>query len=404
MIEPPEAVPRSAAEVSIPGVWATSDDRRRARGWGLLAAVLLGAVCLFGAVLEPARLLAGYLIAFVVVWCLALGCLGLLMLGHIAQGAWTVALRRTFEAGARTIWAVGVLFLPILLGLEILYPWARPAGEPGAWTHARDVYMSRPFFAARAVIYFVIWALLASRLSRMTARQETAPDPALPHRMRRTSAVGILLYAITVTMAAVDWMMSLAPRWWSTIYGLYVMAGQACSAMALGTLVGILLHRRRGRALLPMARFHDFGRMLLAFVMVWAYFAFSQYVILWSANLPEEVTFFVRRATGGFYWLSFVLVLLHFAVPFLALIGRDLKSDLRRLGMVCALLLVMGIVDVFWLVAPAFPGAGMEVRWLDLAALGAVLGLWTFLFVRELGKHPLLPLGDPELREALSNG
>jgi hypothetical protein len=409
MSEPSAQEPN--VNVAVPRAWATKDDLRRPRGWGILAAVVFGALCVIGAAVDTTQFLRSYLMAYVFWISIALGCLGLQMLGHVAQGGWTVVLRRTFEAGSRTILPMAALFVPVLLGVYRLYPWA-PHGAPGhagaLESHGGDksAYLNVPFFVARSVAYFALWAGSAHVLSSMTLAQDRTGDPALPRRLRRLAALGLLVYGLTVTFAAIDWMMSLDPHWWSTIYGVYFIGGQALAAMSFAIITAYFLSERPGPgpSLIGVRHFHDFGKMLLAFVMLWAYFAFSQFLILWSGNLPEEIPYYIDRSRGGFRWVSFVLIVVGFALPFVLLLSRDLKRSPGRLAMVAALLLLVRWLDVYWLIAPAWSHEYLRVHWLDVAAMGAVGGVWMVLFTRELGKRPLVPVGEPMLSEALSHG
>lgn len=389
---------------AVQGAMLTRDELSRPRGWGILAALGFGLFSVIGAVFYTTDFLRSYLMAFVFWLSVALGCLGLLMLGHVAQGGWTVVLRRTLEAGARTILPMALLFVPILLGLYILYPWtAHPAGEGHAGHGAdRSIYLNVPFFVARSVLYFVVWVVFARALSRMTLEQDTTHDPTLPRRIRKVAAGGLVAFGLTVTFAAIDWMMSLQPRWWSTIYGVYLIGSQALAGMSLAIIVAYFLRRRPDAPIFTVDHFHAFGKMLLAFVMLWAYFAFSQFLIIWSGNLPEDIPYYLDRTSGGWWWASFALAALGFVVPFVLLLPRDLKRTPRRLAIVAGLCLAVRWLDVYWLVAPAFQPGGPRPHWLDLATFGAVGGVWVVLFTRELGSRPIVPLGEPMLAEAVS--
>lgn len=399
MIDPP-ALP-TAGQLTL-----SPRDGRRLRGIGLLLFAVAGLATLLGAVFDVTQLLRSYLMAFVTWWNVALGALALLMLGYVAPGAWTVALRRPFEAAARTVTPLALLFVPIALGINRLYPWATPPVSLSPAVQEKAGYLNVPFFLVRAALCFAVWGGTAWYLARLSAEQDRSADPALPGRLRRVSAAGLVLYFAALTFASVDWVMSLQPEWWSTIFAVYVAGGQAVSAMSLGIVTAFALGRRGrpGALVYRPQHFHDFGKMLLAWIMLWAYFALSQFVVVWAGNLPEEIPYYLDRTRGGFRSVSFLLVLLHFALPFFLLLSADLKRRAGRLAAVAGLLLVMRWVDVYWLVAPAYAHGSVPVHWLDVTALLAVGGIWLALFAANLASRPLVPLGEPDLPEVLSHG
>ena len=388
--------------------WNPDPPLRRLRNIGLVTAAVAGVVCVIGAFLATQELLRAYLVAWVYWLSLGLGCLGVAMLGQLSPGGWSIVLRRPMEAGARTIGAMAILFLPILLGVYKLYPWAGGGAEHGAGAHglaAKAGYLNVPFFAVRAVIYLAAWAGLAAALSRMSRRQDTSADPELARRLRKLSAGGLLVYVATMTLASVDWLMSLEPEWWSTMYGVYVIGGQALSAMALGCVAAVVLaDLSEGRLPIRARHVHDSGKMLLALLMLWGYFGLSQLIIIYSANLPEDVPFYVERAHGGFLWMSVALFVLHFAVPFVLLLSRDVKRSRRWLPAIAVLLLAMRWVDVYWLAAPTWSEGELSFHLLDLAAFLAVGGVWVAVYAWQVGTRPLLPLGEPLLGEAIQHG
>lgn len=372
----------------------------------LIVAAVAGAACVLGGFLDPTQFFRSYLVAFVFWLSIALGCLAIMMLQHVASGAWGVMLRRTLEAAARTLPILAVLFVPIVIGIPRLYLWANPdAVRADHLLHHKAAYLNVPFFIGRAVFYFAVWTGLAYLLSRMSRTQDQRRDPELPARMRKVSAVGLMLYCLTTTFASIDWLMSLRPHWYSTIYGVYVVGGQAVSAMSFSILVSLFLVNRKPMAGAVLPRhFHDFGKLLLGFVMLWAYFSVSQFIVIWSGNLPEEITWYRDRLLGGWKYVSLALVLLHFALPFFLLLSRDLKRSAPRLAMVAGLLLVMRWVDLYWLVLPAFYPERLVIHWMDFVAPVALGGIWVWLFTRELMSRPLLPVHEPLLKEALSDG
>jgi hypothetical protein len=277
----------------------------------------------------------------------------------------------------------------------------------------KQAYLNVPFFLARAAFYFAVWIGLAFAIDRASMELDaTAGDDRrylrVSRRLRGIGGAGLLLLGLTITFSSVDWAMSLDPHWFSTVYGVLFMVGQALSAMAL---VIILVARLGGRD--PLARVleptvvHDLGKLMLAFVMLWAYIHVSQWIIVWSANIAEEVPWYVRRLHGGWQWLALALVVLHFALPFLLLLSRDLKRDARRLAPVAAGVLAMRVLDLYWLVAPDAPlghagGHGLHVHWMDLTAIVGVGGLWLWFFAGRLAGRPLLSLGEPDIRARLA--
>jgi hypothetical protein len=368
--------------------------QRRALWIGIVA---LG-VCVAGALRSPAQFFHSYLLAFLFWTGIALGCLAIAMLHHLTGGAWGMLIRRLLESGSRTLPLMALLFIPLLFGLDWIYAWTRPMDLPRQQLQYLDVR----FFLARAVVYFLVWLAMAYWLSKWSSEQDHSSDRRLPRKMQLLSAPGLILYALTATFAAVDWMMSLEPRWYSTIFGLLVIGGQILSALAFAIVVLVLLsaHQPLGRVLQPR-HLHDLGKLLLTFVMIWAYFAFSQLLIIWSGNLPEEIPWYLHRLEGGWRWVGVLLILFHFALPFFLLLSRDLKRTAPALAVLAMLVLVMRVVDLFWLTAPEFSPARFHIHWMDVAAPIGVGGIWLAAFVRQLKTRPLLPVGDPQLAQAL---
>jgi hypothetical protein len=376
--------------------------RRRALRVGFAASILTG----IGAVVEPAQFFRSYLVAFVYWLSIAMGCFAIAMLHHLSRGGWGLMIRRLLEAASRTLPLLALFFVPLLAGLRVLYPWARPetvAGDP--LLRHQAAYLNVPFFVLRTAFYFAVWGGFAFRLNRMSLRQDRDGDGGLSRRMQIAAAPGLVLYCLTSTFASIDWLMSLDPHWHSAIYGFYFVGGQAVSAMAFVIVVALYLSRRRPMSeLLRPIHFQDYGKLLLTFVVLWTYFSVSQLIIVWQGNLPEEIGWYQGRLSGPWRWVSLLLVALHFALPLFLLLSRDLKKDVRRLAAVAMLLLVMRWVDLFWLAAPAFSPGRVAVHWLDLAAPVALGGLWVGVFAGELSRRPLLPAGDPFLAEALGHG
>jgi hypothetical protein len=391
-------------------------DARRSRA--LVAGVVGLAGCAAGYVLDPGNFFRAWLVGYLLFLGITLGSLALVMIQHLSGGAWGV-FRRIFEASSRTIPLMAVLFLPVLFGMHELYP----------WTHADLVredhilqqkapYLNTTFFIVRTVIYFVGWWLLARALNRLSQRQDTG-DPSVNIPIQRLSGAGLVFYALTVTFAGIDWIMSLNPHWFSTLFGFLIMGGQGLAALSFTVVIASqLMPREPMEGWLKPSHIHDLGKLMLAFVMLWAYFNFSQYLLTYAANLAEEVPYMITRTTNGWQYLALFLVLFHFAVPFLLLLSRDRKRNVHRLVIVALWLLFVRFADLFMMVSPEFAATGGNlhahtgegahvshffVHWLDLAAPLGIGGLWMWMFYTQLGGRPLLAAGDPYLREALQS-
>ena len=364
---------------------------------GGAAAVVTAAL----AIANPARFFQSYLVAYVWVVGIPLGCFGLMTLHHLSSGAWGLMIRRIFEAATRTLPALAILFVPVAIGMRTLYPWARHDEKLEGFSAK---YLTPQGFVIRAAVAFAFWSIFAFVLSRMSLRQDETGDKRLRRRMQQVSAGAVCVYVVVMTLCAVDWLMSLSPGWASTIYGFYVIVGQVIAALAFIILIALYLSSRpplEGR--FRGDHFHDYGKLLLAFIMIWAYFSLSQFIIIWSGNLPDETSWYMGRMIGGWRMCSLVLILVHFVLPFVLLLSRNLKRDRVRLAQVAALVLVARWLDVFWLAAPAFSDH-VVVHPLDVTTPIALFGLWFFFFTRQLKTRSLLPAREPTLKEALGHG
>jgi hypothetical protein len=359
-----------------------------------------------------------WLIGFLFVLGLALGSLALLMLQHLSGGQWGLVSRRVFEAASRTLPLVALAFIPILFGLRPLFLWARPeAVQADRILQMKAPYLNVPFFTARAVGYFAFWMICTYLLSKWSSAQdrgEAAVTMEDTVRFRTLSAPGLLFLVLTVSLASVDWIMSVDPHWYSTIFGLLTALGQGLSALAFTIAVLALLAQAGalGGVVTPR-HFHDLGKLLLAFVMLWAYLSFSQFLIIWSGNLPEEIPWYIARIRGGWGAVALLLVVGHFALPFALLLSRDLKRHSGLLSKIAIAVVVMRLVDLIWLVAPTFDGHGREgdahpgfsfpIHWMDVVIPIGLTGVWLFFFARQLRGRPLLPLNDPYFKETFAH-
>lgn len=364
--------------------------RRTALVAGLGGLVLCGVVALF----SPSRFFRAYLVAYNFWLGVTLGCLVILMLQHLTGGAWGILLRRVLESASRTLLLLVVLFLPLLTGLARLYAWVAPESDAEPLEEFKREYLNVPAFLARAAVYFAIWLTLSRFLNKWSTRQDSRGAPA--GKLQPFSALGLVLYGATITFAAVDWVMSLEPDWYSTIYPLLFAVGQLLGGVSFAVAVVLLLATRPPLAdVIRPQHMRDLGNLLLLFVMFWAYLSFSQFLLIWAENLPEEIPWYVRRMQGGWEWVGVLLLAFQFGVPFLLLLFREVKHSPRALGIVAVLVLAMHFLDLVWWVEPAFGGVSLYV-FLDVAALIGVGGIWTWWFLGQLTQRPLLPGPLPE--------
>jgi hypothetical protein len=369
-----------------------------------LAALAASAI---GAFINIDQFVRSWLIGFLFCLGLSLGSLGLLMLQHMSGGQWGLVGRRVFEAGSRTLPLVALLFIPVALRLPVLFEWARPEAAENAVIHAKAGYLNPTFFLIRAVIYFAFWLVLVTLLNRWSAEQDRGQGttPADSVRFRTVSGPGLVFLVVTVTFASVDWIMSLDPEWFSTIFGLLTVTAWGLTTFALTIIVLSMLERSgAGTGILKPRHFHDLGKLLLAFVMLWAYLSFSQFLIIWAGNLPEEIPWYVKRTTGSWGYVAISLVIGHFGIPFILLLSQDLKKRSRLLSWVAMFVIFMRLIDVIWLVEPEFrPGTAFPMHWMDFTVPLGLFGVWLFVFTRNLRSRALLPRNDPYFKEAFAH-
>ncbi len=372
----------------------------------LIVGIVAAGLTAFGAMSNPVQFFRSYLVAYLYCLALGLGSLGILLLHHVVGGRWGSILRKFLEAGSRTLPMLALAFVPLLFGMHELYEWSHAdavAHDP-VIAH-KSLYLNSTFFTVRAAVYFLVWITLATLASRWSAAQEEGGGPAVNKRLEFLGRGGTILYAGTMTFAAIDWVMSIDVHWFSHIYGLIFVAGQVLTAMAFMVVVASSFAGRAPFERIMCAdRFHDLGKLMLAFIMVWAYFALSQYLIIWSGNLPEETPWYISRLSGGWEHFGSALIIFHFVLPFVVLLSRDVKRNPRSLALVACALLVFRYMDLYWLVVPSFSPGVFTLHWLDFSAMAALGGLWIALFVQQIKGHTLLPLGDPMLAPELAEG
>jgi len=387
-------VPMTNLDLMAPPVVKTIQQR------SLLVGLVFAVIAAVGAWRQPDQFFRAYLIAFMAWLGITLGSMAILMLRHLTKGAWGMVIRRILGAAMRCVPLMVALFVPLLFGIRRLYIWARPL-DAIADKHLREhlqeltqSYLSVNGFIIRAAIYFAIWWALSFFLTKWSAQQDHPPRRDNSARFKALSGPGLILYGFTITFAAIDWIMSIDPSWISTIFGLSFLIGQVLSALCFAVVVERILFRYKPMSdLLKPEQVHDHGKFMLTFIMVWAYFAFSQWLIIWAGNLPEEITWYMRRLNGGWGYVGLFLVLFHFAVPFVFLISRPFKRDITRLVWLAAWLMLMRYVDLFWVVEPNF-SLTFNVTWLDIVVPIAMGGLWLAYFFRNLSAMPLVPAYD----------
>jgi hypothetical protein len=381
---------------------------RRLRLVGLMAAMVAGALCTYGYVNMPQRFYPAYLTAFMYWLGMALGCLVAAMVHGMTGGAWGRAIRRVIEAGYQTLPLMALLFVPLWLGVDRIYVWADPEIVREHEVLARKAgFLNVPGFQFRTIIYFAVWIAIMLAMNLSSPSAERGTDSPRAGRLQTCSGLGFIAFGFTFTLAAVDWLMSLEPEWYSTMYGLIHIAGQAVSGLSLALIVVVALGEfEPWSQIVTPVRLNDLGSLLLAAVMFWAYVSFFQYLVIWSGNLPEENVWYVHRSRGGWQYLALSLMALHFALPFLLLLSRRHKRQAASLCRIAALLLVMRYVDLYWIIVPGFhrgsEGAnGFTFHWLDLAAFVAIGGLWLSVFAWQLSIRIRLPMYDPDVTEAV---
>jgi hypothetical protein len=374
-----------------------------------LASALIGVLGLLLLVVfgrgDPTSFFRAYLLGYTFWLGLGIGSLGVALIQFLTGGRWGLATRRVFEAGAATVPLLAVLFLPILLGIPVLYPWARPdVVSASPVIQHKLLYLNPPFFSVRSLVYLVCWIVLVLMLRRLSRLDDRTDDPRVLRRLQRFSIVGALVLGLTVSFAAIDWLMSLEPEWYSTMYPPLVVMSGLLLALAFAIVVVTWLTPAPAFAdIMSPQLLNDLGSLLLAFLMLLTYLSYFQYMLIWAGNLSDEIPWYLARVDGGWRPLALVLVVVGFMLPFCLLLFRPLKRRRGTLAAIAGLVCVTQVVHVYWLVAPPFEPAGPAPTWLDLLALAGFGGLSLAVFAWQLAARPLVPAFDPrlaELREA----
>jgi len=379
--------------------------------WSLIVGVAFSLIAIISAMVLPngrEEFYRAYLLSYMDWLGVALGSMAIIMIRHLTGGGWGVVIRRLQGAAMRTLPLLAVLFIPIILGLRHLYIWAQPLDQITD-KHLQDrlvditkTYLTPAGFVYRAIFYFAVWNVISFLLSRWSHQGDSPTAPDNTQKFKAVAGPGLILYAFTISFAAIDWVMSLDPSWISTIFGLIILIGELLAAMCFAVVIErILVDYKPMSEMLKPDFVHDHGKWMLTFVMVWAYFSFSQWLIIWAGNLPAEITFYMRRLHGGWGYVGLSLALFHFAIPFALLLSRPFKRDIRKLVWLAVWLMIMRYVDLFWIIEPNF-SQSLTVTIADLVLPFAIGGLWLAYFFHNLDALPLLPAYDPSAGEVLA--
>jgi hypothetical protein len=354
----------------------------------------------------PAEAFRSYLPSYIFWFDIVAGSLAVLMLQYVTGGEWGLMIRRPAGAAARTMLVMAALFIPIIIGMRYIFPWA----DPAVMAHdpvlqAKSWWLSPKFFILRAAIYFGFWLFWAWKLKAISRKFEENRSPYLELSRRRWASSGLLMIVLTLTFASVDWVMSLEPKWYSTMFGISFVVGAGLSALAFVTFFFSQLARRRVMAtILKPTHLRDLGNLMLAFTMLWAYTAFSEFLLIWYGNIKEETPYFLKREHGTWGWIAASLVLFHFFLPFTLLLMRAIKDRPKTIAVVTIIILVMRYVDLYWLIGPAFYGHKFHFSWMNLTSLIGIGGVWLYFFIGQLKGQSIVPIHETWVEEAIREG
>lgn len=378
----------------------------RVQSLALIIGVVFTALTLIEAVINPTQFFRSWMIGFLFPFALGIGSLACLMLQYMSGGAWGMVIRRQLEAGSRTIPFVTLVFIPIFFGLHGLYEWADAAKvQADPVIREKSAYLNIPWWAIRTIIVFAIWNVYAFVLNRLSRREEETGSMIASRNLMGWSSIGLVIYVFSLTSAGVDWIMSMNVHWFSTIYGLILLGGQGLTVISLAIITTTLLMRDQPLAgVITKKHLHDLGKLLFMFTLFWTYVSFSQLVIIWSGNLPEEITWYVDRMNGGWGYIGAILLFLQWMLPFLILLSQQIKRNPRTIRIMAIWVLLVRLADTIWLVEPNFHSQHLYINWSDITAPIGLVGLWTAIYLWQLKQRALIPVNAPDLGKALVHG
>jgi hypothetical protein len=365
--------------------------------------ILFLILCGVGVVTNPQSFFISWLFSFIFWIGLSLGCFNVAMIYYLTGGRWGNVTLRFLEAGFMVLPLMAIFFIPILFGLHELYPWARPAEVAADKILQQKVHYENFYgFLIRGIFFFGIWTLIATRLRKWSLQSDISNDLAPQIKMRTLSGPGIVIVPLLATFAFVDWIMSIEPAWFSTIFSVIILSGEILIAFAFVIILLAWFYRQPPFAeIVTPKHFHDLGNLLLAFVMFWTYVAFSQFLIIYSGNQPHEIGWYLRRVAGDWKWLVVFLGLFHFLAPFFLLLFRAVKKNAQRLALIAFVIIFVHVVEIFWAIAPTFYPTGIQIHWTDFVAWPGIGGIWLAVFAGNLKRHTLLTREAKETEKAI---
>ncbi len=358
--------------------------------FSLIAGIVGFALCLLGWATQPQTFAFAYLPAWLFWFGITVGSFPLIMIHHLTLGGWGFAIRRIQECLLKALPLCALLFIPIGLTMHHLYEWTHVAQvQHDVVLKSKELYLNMPFFWIRFILYFAIWILLAAKMRKHSAAQDNHPSTEIAKKLSGYGGAGLIIYSLTITFAIIDWVMSLEPHWFSTIYGAIFMVHFAMSSLATAILFGVLLSKDAPmKNVFTVDRMHDLGSLQFATIMLWAYTSVSQLIIIWAANLQEEAPWYIHRSTGGWEWVAVAIFVLHFILPFFLLLMRQIKRKASRLVKVAFLILAMRWVELIWHVKPALIHH-ISFSWIDVAAFIAIGGIWLAFICKSMSREPM---------------